>query len=101
AFQVVGFCFGLFLDLKRPILKWTHPQQAMKNNTNALGAMGGTVLVVVVVGAPAAFAIAKGANPFLVGCGVALVAIVLAAVLLPRLLAFADRQYAGGLEVAG
>ncbi len=101
AFQVVGFCFGMFLDLKRPMLKWTHPQQAMKNNTNALGAMGGTAAVVIVVGAPAAFAIAKGASPFLVGCGVALVAIVLAAVLLPRLLTFADRQYAGGLELAG
>ncbi len=101
AFQVVGFCFGMFLDLKRPMLKWTHPQQAMKNNTNALGAMGGTAVVVVVVGAPAAFAIAKGASPFLVGCAVAVAAIVLAAILLPRLLAFADRQYAGGLEQAG
>ncbi len=101
AFQVVGFCFGMFLDLKRPMLKWTHPQQAMKNNTNALGAMGGTAAVVIVVGGPSAFAIAKGASPFLVGCAVALVAIVLAAVLLPRLMAFADRQYAGGLELAG
>ncbi len=42
AFQVVGFAAGMFLDLKRPLLKWTHPQQAMKNNTNALGAMGGS-----------------------------------------------------------
>jgi ABC-2 type transport system permease protein len=99
AFQVVGFCFGMFLDLKRPMLKWTHPQQAMKNNTNALGAMGGTAAVVMVVGGPSAFAIAKGASPFLVGCGIALVAIAMAAVLLPRLLAFADRQYAGGLEL--
>jgi len=101
AFQVVGFCFGMFLDLKRPMLKWTHPQQAMKNNTNALGAMGGTAAVVLVVGGPAGFAISRGANPFLVGCGIALAGIVLAAILLPRLLAFADRQYAGGLEVAG
>ena len=101
AFQVVGFCAGMFLDLKRPVLKWTHPQQAMKNNTNALGAMGGTAAVVIVVGGPSAFAIAKGVSPFLVGCCVAVAGIVLAAVLLPRLLAFADRQYAGGLELAG
>jgi ABC-2 type transport system permease protein len=101
AFQVVGFCAGMFLDLKRPMLKWTHPQQAMKNNTNALGAMGGTAAVMALVGGPAALAIAKGVNPFLVGCGIAVVAIVLAAVLLPRLLAFADRQYAGGLEMPG
>jgi ABC-2 type transport system permease protein len=101
AFQVVGFCFGMFLDLKRPMLKWTHPQQAMKNNTNALGAMGGTAAVVLLVGGPAAFAISRGANPFLVGCGIAVAGAALAAILLPRLLAFADRQYAGGLEVAG
>ena len=101
AFQVVGFCFGMFLDLKRPVLKWTHPQQAMKNNTNSLGAMGGTAAVVIVVGGPAAFAISKGASPFLVGCGIAVLAVVMAAILLPRLLAFADRQYAGGLEQAG
>ena len=101
AFQVVGFCLGLFLDLNRPVLKWTHPQQAMKNNTNSLGAMGGTAAVVIVVGGPAAFAIAKGASPFLVGCGIAVAGVALAAILLPRLLAFADRQYAGGLEQAG
>jgi hypothetical protein len=101
AFQVVGFSAGMFLDLKRPMLKWIHPQQAMKNNANALGAMGGTVAILILVGGPAALAIARGVNPFLVGCGIAVVAIVLAAVLLPRLLAFADRQYAGGLEMSG
>lgn len=101
AFQVVGFCAGMFLDLKRPMLKWTHPQQAMKNNANALGAMGGTAVILLLVGGPAAFAIAKGASPFLVGCAVAVAAVALAAVLLPRLLAVADRQYAGGLEVNG
>jgi ABC-2 type transport system permease protein len=101
AFQVVGFSAGMFLDLRRPLLKWTHPQQAMKNNTNALGAIGGMVVVVVVIGAPAALATANGAHPFLVGCCVAAAAVVLAAVSLPRLLAFADRQYAGGLEIVG
>ncbi len=101
AFQVVGFSVGMFLDLKRPILKWSHPQQAMKNNTNALGAMGGTAAIVALAGGPAALAIAKGASPLLVGCGVAAVAIALAAVLLPRLLSFADRQYNGGLEMMG
>ena len=101
AFQVVGFSAGMFLDLKRPMLKWTHPQQAMKNNMNALGAMGGTAAVMVVVGGPAALAIAMGANPFLIGCGVAAAGVVLAAVLLPRLFAFADRQYGGGLEMPG
>jgi ABC-2 type transport system permease protein len=101
AFQVVGFSAGMFLDLKRPMLKWTHPQQAMKNNTNALGAMGGTAAILILVGGPAAFAIFRGVNSFVVGCGVAVVAVVLAAALLPRLLAFADRQYAGGLELSG
>lgn len=101
AFQVVGFSAGMFLDLKRPMLKWTHPQQAMKNNANALGAMGGTAAIALVVGGPAAFAISRGVDPFLVGCAIAVAAVALAAVLLPRVLAFADRQYAGGLEMLG
>jgi hypothetical protein len=91
----------MFLDLKRPMLKWTHPQQAMKNNANALGAMGGTAALVALIGGPSALAIAKGADPFLVGCGVAAAGVILAAMLLPRLFAFADRQYAGGLESSG
>jgi hypothetical protein len=55
----------------------------------------------VLVGGPAALAVAKGAGPFLVGCLIAVAGIVLAAVVLPRLFAFADRQYAGGLEMTG
>jgi hypothetical protein len=34
-----------------------------------------------------------------VGCGVAAVAIVMAAILLPALLSYADKRYGGGLEL--
>jgi ABC-2 type transport system permease protein len=99
ALQVAAFVPGMYFDLKRPILKWTHPQQAMKNNMNAMSGIGASTAVVAVVGAPGALLILKGVDPFLVGCGAALVGIALVAVLLPLLLRFADRQYSGGLEI--
>jgi len=99
--QIVGFVVAISFDLKRPILKWTHPQQAMKNNMNAISGMGTMAGIVVIIMGPAILWVLKGGNSFLIGCGVAVVGVTLAAVLLPRLYAFADRQYGGGLEMAG
>jgi ABC-2 type transport system permease protein len=101
ALHVVGFVVAIFFDLKRPLLKWTHPQQAMKNNMNALSSIGSMTAIVILLVGPAAFWVLKGGNPLLAGCTVAVVSVVLAALLLPRLYAFADRQYAGGLEMDG
>ncbi|MCX7039262.1 MAG: hypothetical protein NT005_09060 [Spirochaetes bacterium] len=101
ALQVAGFVIGIFFDLKRPLLKWTHPQQAMKSNSNAGVGIGVSFGLVALLGAPSALLVLRGASPFLVGCGVAAVGIVLAATLLPALLSYADRRYGGGLELEG
>jgi ABC-2 type transport system permease protein len=101
ALQVVGFCVGIWLDLKRPLLTWTHPQQAMKNNMNALSGIGITAAIDVAIFAPVILLVLKGVSPFLLGGAAAAVSAALAAILLPRVLAFADRQYAGGLELGG
>jgi len=99
ALQLAGFVIGIFFDLKRPLLKWTHPQQAMKSNSNAAVGIGVSFGLVALLGAPSALLVLRGASPFLVGCGVAAVGIVLAATLLPALFSYADRRYGGGLEL--
>jgi ABC-2 type transport system permease protein len=99
ALQLAGFAAGIFFDLKKPLLKWTHPQQAMKSNTNAVAGIGISFGLVALLAAPSALLVLRGASPFLVGCGVAAVGIVLAAILLPALLSYADRRYGGGLEL--
>lgn len=99
ALQVAGFAAGIFFDLKKPLLKWTHPQQAMKSNTNAVAGIGISFGLVALLVAPSALLVLRGASPFLVGCGVAAAGIVLAAILLPALLSYADRRYGGGLEL--
>ena len=101
ALQVLSFCVGIFFDLKRPILNWTHPQQAMKNNMNVLMGIGGSAGVVGVAAALCALLVLAGVDTLLVGCAAAMVLAGAAALLLPRLLIFADRQYSGGLELGG
>jgi ABC-2 type transport system permease protein len=99
ALQVLGFATSIFFDLKRPFLKWTHPQQAMKNNINAMTGIGGTVGIVALIAAPTALGVLAGVNTLLLGFGVAVVAVILVLLLLPRLFTFADRQYGGGMEL--
>jgi hypothetical protein len=101
ALQVAAFAAGIYFDLKRPLLKWTHPQQAMKSNMNAGMGIGSSAGIVAIIAAPCALLVLRGISPFLIGCGAAVASIVLASVLLRRLLAFADRQYGGGLEMEG
>ncbi len=101
ALQIAAFSASIFFDLKRPLLNWTHPQQAMKNNVNALSGIGTSAALTVGATAPFALLALSGLDALLAGCLAAVTGIVLAAVLLPRVLAFADKQYRGGLEVGG
>ena len=99
-FLVFGFSAGIFFDLKRPILTWTHPQQAMKNNANAYMGMAGMFVLLAGMAMPAALLLFAGVSPLLIGCLAPALPLVLDLVLFPRLLWFADFQYAGGLEAA-
>ena len=101
ALQVAAFTAGIYFDLKRPQLKWTHPQQAMKSNMNAAMGIGSSAGIVAIIAAPCALLVLGGVSTLMIGCGAAVAGIVIAAVLLWRLLAFADRQYGGGLEMEG
>jgi len=42
--SVIVHLLGLFIDMSRPQLKWTNPQQAVKSNTNVIISMGVTAL---------------------------------------------------------
>jgi ABC-2 type transport system permease protein len=98
-FEIFGFSCGIFFDLKRPVLKWTHPQQAVKNTLNAMIAPAGMFILIIVLGIPSFFLIRAGIDPFLLGCLIPVVPLILDAVLLPRILGYAERQYGGGLEM--
>jgi len=71
----------------------------MKSNSNAAVGIGVSFGLVALLAAPSALLVLRGVSPFLVGCGVAAVAIVMAAILLPALLSYADKRYGGGLEL--
>jgi hypothetical protein len=91
----------MFFDLKRPILSWTHPQQAVKNNVNSVVGPASIMLLMIALAAPSIPLLLKGIDPFVVSCLIPLAPLVLDIVLLPRLFDFADRQYGGGLEMGG
>jgi ABC-2 type transport system permease protein len=99
-FLLLTFSASIFLDLRRPYLSWTHPQQAMKQNGNAMAAMGLAVLVVGAHAAVAAGLWALGAGPVGVGVAVAALSLVGSAAALPAVERYADRRYGGELEAA-
>jgi len=100
-FEVFSFITGMFFDLKRPILWWTHPQQAIKNNVNSMVGPASIMLLMIALAAPAVPLLLAGLDAFIVSCLIPLVPLVLDIVLLPRLFDMADRQYGGGLEMGG
>jgi lysylphosphatidylglycerol synthetase-like protein (DUF2156 family) len=101
ALQLVGFAAGMFFDLKQPKLKWSHPQQAMKNNANAGAGIALAFAVTAVLAGVAALLVLAGVSPLLVGLIVAAGGVALAALVLPLLFSYADKRYSGGLEMEG
>lgn len=98
AFQVLLFIPALWTDLRRPLLTWSHPQEAMKQNMNALAAIGysfGTIgLCAILVWR----LLEAGLSPLLCGSLIGGLAAVAAALLLPRLLRYADKRYGKEME---
>ena len=83
----------IYADLRRPVLVWNHPQQAVKQNMNVLVGMGIAIVAVVVTAAPAVVAALRGAGQGLVivlGSGFALLA---AAVIRRMVYRYADHRY--------
>jgi ABC-2 type transport system permease protein len=100
-FQVYSFCTCIYFDMKRPILSWTHPQQAIKNNLNSMIGPAGMMALMAALAVPSVPLLLSGFDPFLLCCLVLVVPLILDFLLLPRVFAYADRQYGGGLEFGG
>lgn len=84
----------IYADLRRPHLRWNHPQQAVKQNMNVLLGMGVAIMALAAVAGPAAVLALRGAPAavvMLLGSGFALVAAGVISRLVSR---YADRRYA-------
>ncbi|RKX82114.1 MAG: hypothetical protein DRP57_10565 [Spirochaetes bacterium] len=99
AYITISFIINIYFDIKRPQLKWTHPQQAMKQNMNVLAGLSFNVITILVF-AFLAFLMIRGGMDVLTAGIVILAAISVFAVVLYRVLAvFAERQYLYVLEM--
>lgn len=83
----------LVADVRRPLLNWSHPQQAVKQNMNVLVGMGLAIVALAVVGAPAALSILLGARPLVALFAAVAAALVVGVLALRGVLRYADRRY--------
>ena len=90
---------GVLVDLHRPYLNWSHPQQAMKSNMNVLIVMGLDFATIVLVGGAAAALAIAGLAPWEVALVTAGIFVVLDFFVLRSLVRFADSRYSYGFEV--
>lgn len=84
----------IYADLRRPLLRWNHPQQAVKQNLNVVIGMGIAIVSLAIAAAPAVVLAIRGGSPvavMLLGAGFALVT---AWVLRGQVMRYADRRYA-------
>jgi ABC-2 type transport system permease protein len=83
----------LFADVRRPLLNWSHPQQAVKQNMNVLVGMGLAILAIAAVSVPAVLAVLAGARPTVILLSSVAAALVAAPVSLRSVLRYSDRRY--------
>jgi ABC-2 type transport system permease protein len=86
------------VDIRRPVLDWNHPQQAVKQNMNVLTGMGLAIVSVVGVAAPAVGTALLGASVWLVLAAAAVVAAIAAVIVLRTVRRYADRRYSVALD---
>jgi ABC-2 type transport system permease protein len=95
-FLVLTVSANTFADLRRPLLSWSHPQQAMKQNMNVFVGMGLSLLGIAVGILPGIGVILLGASQT-VGVLAAVLVVSAVAVFAARaVLAYADRRYERG-----
>ena len=84
---------GLWIDLARPKLKWTNPQQAIKQNLNVVFAMLAGAVYLVACGFFAHFLMRAGVPGSFVYLALLVIAVLSAWGVWRGLLGFADRKY--------
>jgi ABC-2 type transport system permease protein len=91
---------GVLVDVHRPVLNWSHPQQAMKSNMNVLIVMGLDFLTIAVVGVAAAVGLVfLRLTPWAVAVFTTGVFVALDFFVLRSLVRTADARYSYGFEV--
>ncbi|MFP4383684.1 MAG: putative ABC transporter permease subunit [Spirochaetia bacterium] len=95
------FLGDIFFDLKRPLLTWNHPQQAMKQNMNALAGMGMSILIIGVFAGIGVLLLSAGLSTVLTGLIITGAALLAFLIFYPVLASYADRRYLQELEITG
>ncbi|NOY08160.1 MAG: hypothetical protein GXP33_04880, partial [Spirochaetes bacterium] len=98
-FITLSFIVNIYFDVKRPLLKWTHPQQAMKQNMNVLAGMSFSLLVVVIFGFLSAGLIKLHMDILLTGLVITAAGGTAAIVLFRCLGKYAEHRYGYELEM--
>ncbi len=98
-FITLSFIVNIYFDIKRPLLKWTHPQQAMKQNMNVLAGMSFNLLVVVIFGFLSAGLIKLHMDTLLTGLTILTTGGIAAIILFRRLGKYAEHRYGYELEM--
>ena len=90
---LLSFAASIHIDLSRPVLNWTHPQQAMKQNMNVPIGMGFGLLIAAGLLLPAAGLYLLGVNTLLSGFIITAEAVAADIILMPRIFRYADKRY--------
>ena len=93
AITTLFFIVSITMDLKRPTLKWSHPQQAMKQNLNTLASMGITLGIILVFGGLGWLALRNGVNPLVIGLTIVAICGIADVILMPVLYRYGERRY--------
>ena len=89
----LGFIISINIDLARPVLNWSHPQQAMKQNMNVLIGLGLGLLSSAAVIIPAAGIYLLSSSAVLSGVICTILVITADIIFFPRLIKYSDRRY--------
>lgn len=84
---------GMIIDLARPLLAWTNPQKAIKQNLNVLLAFFADIGVLTGLTLAVIAGVGRNAGPELLVGGLFVLLLVLALVAFKGLLAFAEKRY--------
>lgn len=88
---------GLYIDLLRPLLNWSNPQQAMKQNMNVLIAMGINAAHLVILGGLVYLVNLLGVSIYIIGLCIAVIELSLFALVRKPVLEIAYKRYSGAL----
>ncbi len=93
AASAVLTALGMFIDLARPLLTWTNPQKAIKQNFNVLIAFFADAGILIGLTIAGIAVLKKGLRPGLVIGGVLVLLLALTVLSFKLLLRFAERRY--------